>query len=75
MDWSTAVSTLIGVIAGGLINTFFSQRGSKELRREADNLKQLTTRATQFHEFVPTGNAGRHRGRPKESNLRGAIRC
>ena len=52
MDWSTVVSTRKGMIAGCLINVFFSQRGSKELRREAKNLKQLTTRATQLHEFV-----------------------
>ena len=42
MDWSTVVSTIFGVIAGGAINAFFSWRGSKELRREAGNLKQLT---------------------------------
>ena len=42
MDWSTLISTVVGVIAGGLINAFFSRRGSKELRREANELKQET---------------------------------
>ncbi len=44
MDWSTVLSTVVGVIAGGLINAYFAWRGSKELRREAGNLKQLTTK-------------------------------
>ena len=42
MDWSTVISTVVGVIAGGLVNAYFSWQGSKELRREASNLKQLT---------------------------------
>lgn len=44
MDWSTVISTIVGVIAGGLINAYFSWQGSKDLRREAGNLKQLTTK-------------------------------
>jgi len=32
MDWSTVISTLVGVIAGGLVNAYFSWQGSKELR-------------------------------------------
>ena len=44
MDWSTVISTLVGVILGGLVNAYFSWQGSKELRREASNLKQLTTK-------------------------------
>ena len=42
MDWSTVISTIIGVIAGGLINAYFSWRGSKELGREAQALRQRT---------------------------------
>jgi hypothetical protein len=42
MDWSTVISTVVGVIAGGLVNAYFSWQGSKELRREAGNLRQLT---------------------------------
>jgi hypothetical protein len=42
MDWSTVISTFVGVIAGGLINAYFSWRGTKELRRETNNLKHLT---------------------------------
>ncbi len=42
MDWSTVISTVVGVIAGGLISAFFSWRGAKELRREANELKQET---------------------------------
>ena len=42
MDWSTVISTIVGVILGGLVNACFSWQGSKELRREAGNLKQLT---------------------------------
>lgn len=30
------------MIAGSLVNAYFSWQGSKELRREADSLKQLT---------------------------------
>jgi hypothetical protein len=44
MDWSTVISTVVGVIAGGLVNALFSWRSSHELRREAGNLKQLTTK-------------------------------
>ena len=42
MDWSTVISTVVGVIAGGLVNAYFSWQGSTELRREAGNLRQLT---------------------------------
>jgi hypothetical protein len=42
MDWSTVLSTLVGVIAGGFINAYFSRQGSKELRREANELKKET---------------------------------
>lgn len=42
MDWSTVISTIIGVIAGGLVTAFFSWQGSRELRREATELKQET---------------------------------
>jgi hypothetical protein len=42
VDWSTVISTVVGVIAGGLINVYFSWRGSKELRREASELRQET---------------------------------
>jgi uncharacterized membrane protein YgaE (UPF0421/DUF939 family) len=42
MDWSTVISTVVGVIAGGFINAYFSRQGSKELRREANELKQET---------------------------------
>jgi hypothetical protein len=42
MDWPTVISTAVGVIAGGLVNAFFSWQGSKELRREAGNLRLLT---------------------------------
>ncbi len=42
MDWSTVISTVVGVIAGGLVNAYFSWQGSKELRRESSNLKQPT---------------------------------
>jgi hypothetical protein len=35
MDWSTVISTLVGVIAGGLVNAYVFWQGSKELRREA----------------------------------------
>jgi gas vesicle protein len=42
MDWSTVISTLVGVIAGGLVNAYFSWQGSKELRREAKALRERT---------------------------------
>ena len=44
MDWPTiltGVSTGIGVVLGGLINWFFARKGTKQLRREADNLRKL----------------------------------
>ncbi len=44
MDWSTVISTVIGVVTGGLVNAYFSWRGTKELRRETDNLRRLTTK-------------------------------
>ncbi len=42
MDWSTVISTLVGVMLGGLVNAYFSRLGTKELRSEAGNLRQLT---------------------------------
>jgi gas vesicle protein len=42
MDWSTVISTVVGVIAGGLVNAYFSWQGSKELRREAKALRERT---------------------------------
>jgi purine-cytosine permease-like protein len=44
MDWSTVISTLVGVIAGGLINAYFSWQGSKQLRREAKALPERPPR-------------------------------
>ncbi len=40
IDVSTAVSTVVGVVFGGLINAFFSWRASRELRREPERLRQ-----------------------------------
>jgi hypothetical protein len=40
MDWSSISEIFVGVIAGGLVNAYFSRRGSKELRREASDLRQ-----------------------------------
>ena len=42
MDWSTVISTLVGVIAGGLVNAYVFWQGSKELRREAKALRERT---------------------------------
>jgi hypothetical protein len=42
MDWSTVISTLVGVIAGGLVNAYFSWQGSKELSWEAKALWEST---------------------------------
>jgi hypothetical protein len=46
MDWqtviSTAVGTVVGVIAGWMITASYARRGSQELRREAERLRQLT---------------------------------
>ena len=48
MDWSTVISTLVGVIAGGLVNAYFSWRGSRELRREADVIKKYNLMLIDF---------------------------
>jgi hypothetical protein len=64
MNWSTVISTVIGVIAGGLVNAYFSRQGSKELRREAnepkretDNLRRLNVML--MRRLVPTGSLPR----------------
>src|SRR5829696_9040487 len=44
MNWSSIGEIFIGVVAGGLISAYFSWRGSKELRREARNLRLLTVK-------------------------------
>ena len=41
VDWPSVLSTGVGVVAGGLINWYFSRRGSEELRKEANNLRKL----------------------------------
>lgn len=38
MDWST----VIGVVAGGLVNAYFSWQGSKGLKHEAKALRERT---------------------------------
>jgi len=43
VDWSTIISTAIGVILGGIITAFFSWRATKELRSEANRLRQYNT--------------------------------
>ena len=48
MDWSTVISTMVGVIAVGLINAYFSWRGSRELRREANEIKRYTLMLIDF---------------------------
>ncbi len=43
--WWSALDVLevaVGVVAGGLINWWFSRRSSRELRREADALRKET---------------------------------
>jgi peptidoglycan/LPS O-acetylase OafA/YrhL len=46
VDWQsvleTAVGSVLGVIAGWLITARYARRGSQELRREAEKLRQLT---------------------------------
>ena len=52
VDWwtvvPTAVGTGVGVVAGGLITAYFSWRGSKELRREAEKQRQVTLKVIQI---------------------------
>jgi hypothetical protein len=48
MDWSTVISTVVGVIAGGLVNAYFSRRGSRELRREANEIKKYNVMLIDF---------------------------
>lgn len=50
MVWSTVISTVVGVLAGGLVNAYFSRQGSKELKREADGLRQLNLQLIRFLE-------------------------
>ena len=42
LEWQTVLSTVVGVIIGGLINWWFSRRVLKQLVREAAWLRQLT---------------------------------
>jgi hypothetical protein len=46
VDWQsvleTALGSVLGVIAGWLITARYARRGSQELRREAERLRQLT---------------------------------
>ena len=42
MNRSTDISTIIGVIAGGLTSASFSRQGFNELGLEANELKQET---------------------------------
>jgi len=42
LEWQTVLSTLVGVIIGGLINWWFSRRVLKQLVREAAWLRQIT---------------------------------
>jgi hypothetical protein len=42
LEWQTILSTVVGVIIGGLINWWFSRRALKQLVREAAWLRQIT---------------------------------
>ena len=42
VEWQTVMSTVVGVIVGGLINWWFSRRALKQLVREAAWLRQIT---------------------------------
>jgi membrane protein YqaA with SNARE-associated domain len=42
VEWQTVISTVVGVIVGGLINWWFSRRALKQLVREAAWLRQIT---------------------------------
>lgn len=42
VDWQTVISTVVGVLAGGGINAYYSWQGSQELRQEAERLRRQT---------------------------------
>jgi len=42
LEWQIVLSTVVGVIIGGLINWWFSRRALKQLVREAAWLRQIT---------------------------------
>jgi hypothetical protein len=42
LDWSSTGEIFVGVIAGGLINAFFSWQGPKGLKHEAKALRDRT---------------------------------
>jgi hypothetical protein len=46
VDWWNVVEIAAGVVAGGMINWYFSRRSSAELRNEAETLRQLTLKLT-----------------------------
>jgi hypothetical protein len=48
VDWQTVISTAVGVLGGGMITAIFAWRGSRELRREAEKLRQLTLKLIQI---------------------------
>jgi hypothetical protein len=54
MDWSSIGEIFVGVIAGGMISAYFSWRGSKELRHEASDLRQLNYQLIRFLEDAGT---------------------
>ena len=41
MDWSTIISAVVGVLAGGWVNAFFSWQGTNEFKQETDNLQRF----------------------------------
>jgi len=46
--WTSVLEIAVGVLAGGVINAYFAQRGSQELRREAKKLRRLTLKLIQI---------------------------
>jgi hypothetical protein len=48
MDWSSVGEIFVGVMGGGLISTYFSWQASKELRREANEIRKYNIMLIDF---------------------------
>jgi hypothetical protein len=55
VDWTSVLEIAVGVLAGGAINAYFARRGSQELRREAEGLKQEAARLQRHTTLILRG--------------------
>ncbi len=76
MDWWNVLGLPMGIVAGGVINWYFSRQASQELKREAERLRRLTINITymlEAHGLIEVSERDPVTGEPTKWPVGGSL--